>query len=134
VWLHWNAAPLRFATSVAEVPDELLACVELCARWLVSIEIAYQTNPERDVVEIVAVHMTAVDLAAPAIADFDLAIAGRCAVPNHEVIGKAVLHPPNMLVVIIKDTRIALPGATVVDNNKLPATPFYWRTPDSIDH
>ena len=134
MWLHWNGASLRFATSVAEVPNELLACVELCARWLVSIKIAYQTNAERDVVQIVAVHMTAVDLAAPAIADFDLAIAGRRAVPNHEVIGKAVLHPPNMLVVIIKDTRVALPRATVVHNNKLPPAPFYWRTPDSIDH
>ena len=78
--------------------------------------------------------MTAVDLAPPSIADFDLAVAGRCAVPDNEVIGETVLHAPNMLVVIIKHTRIALPRAAVMHDNELPAAPFHRGTPDCIDH
>jgi len=79
-------------------------------------------------------HMAAVDLAAPAIADFDLTIAGRCAVTNHKMIGEAVLHATNMPVVIIKNSRISLPRAAIVYYNELPATAFYRRAPDRIDH
>ena len=75
VWLYRYRTPLGFAAAVAQITNEFLTCVELCARRLVSIEIAYQTNAERDVVQIIAVHMTAVDLAPPSIADFD---SGRC--------------------------------------------------------
>ena len=76
VWLHWYRASLGFAAAISQKANEFLTCVELCARRLVSIEIAYETNAERDVVQIIAVHMAAVDLAAPSIADFDLAVAG----------------------------------------------------------
>mgnify|MGYP003694654663 CR=1 FL=1 len=44
------------------------------ARRLATIEIADQTNAERYVVQIIAVHVPAVDLAAPAIAHFNLAV------------------------------------------------------------
>jgi hypothetical protein len=76
VWLHRYRTSLGFAAAVSQVANEFFARVELCARRLVSIEIAYETYAERDVVEIIAMHMTAVDLAPPAIADFDLAVAG----------------------------------------------------------
>jgi hypothetical protein len=76
VWFYWYRTPLGFAAAVSQIPNEFLTCVELCARRLVSIEISYQTNAERDVVQIIAMHMTAVYLALPAIADFDLAVAG----------------------------------------------------------
>jgi hypothetical protein len=75
VWLYRYRTSLGFAAAVAQITNEFLTCVELCARRLVSIEIAYQTNAERDVVQIIAVHMTAVYLAPPSIADFDLAVA-----------------------------------------------------------
>jgi hypothetical protein len=76
VWLYRYRASLGFAAAISQKPNELLTCVELCARRLVSIEIAYETNAERDVVQIIAVHMTAIYLTPPSIADFDLAVAG----------------------------------------------------------
>ena len=75
VWLHRYRASLGFAAAVSQIANEFLTCVKLCARRLVSIEIAYETNAERDVVQIIAVHMTAVYLTPPSIADFDLAVA-----------------------------------------------------------
>ena len=75
MWLHRYRASLGFAAAVSQKANEFLTCVELCARWLISIEIANETNAERDVVQIIAVHMPAVYLAPPSIADFDLAIA-----------------------------------------------------------
>ena len=76
VWLHWYRASLGFAAAVSQKANEFLTCVELCPRRLVSIEIAYETNAKRDVVQIIAVDVTAVYLASPSIADFDLAVAG----------------------------------------------------------
>ena len=79
-------------------------------------------------------NMAAVDLATPAIADFDFAISRRSTVANDEMIGEAVLHPTNMLVVIIKDSRITLPRAAIVHDDKLPPASFHRRAPDRIDH
>ena len=76
MWLHRYRASLGFAAAVSQIADQFLTRFELCARWLVSIEIAYETNTERDIVEIIAVHMTAVYLTPPSIANFDLAVAG----------------------------------------------------------
>ena len=76
VWLHRYRASLGFAAAVSQKANEFLTSVELCPRRLVSIEIAYETNAKRDVVQIIAVDVTAVYLASPSIADFDLAITG----------------------------------------------------------
>ena len=134
MWFHRNGAPAGAAATLPQIADQFLTSVELCARRLVSIEIAYETDAERDVVQIIAVNMAAVDLTSPSIPDFDLAIAGGCAVPDNEVIGETVLHAANMLVVIIKHTGIALPRAAIVHDNELPTTPFHRRPPDRFDH
>ena len=76
MWLDRYRTSLGFAAAVSQIANEFLTCVELCARRLVSIEIAYETNAERDVVKIIAVHMTAVYLTSPSIANFNLAVAG----------------------------------------------------------
>jgi hypothetical protein len=76
VWFHRNSAPASAAATLPQIANQFLTCVELRARRLVSIEIANETNAERDVVQIIAVHMTAVYLTPPSIADFDLAVAG----------------------------------------------------------
>ena len=76
VWLYRYRTSLGFAAAVSQIANEFLTCVKLCARRLVSIEIAYQTNAERDIVEIIAVHVAAIDLTPPAIPDFDLPISG----------------------------------------------------------
>ena len=76
VWLNRYGASLGFAATISQVANEFLTRFKLRTRRLIPIEIAYKTNAERDVVQIIAVHMTTVDLATPAIADFDLAVAG----------------------------------------------------------
>ena len=75
MWFNRYRASFGFATAVSQEPNEFLTPVELRARRLVPIEIAYETNTERDVVQIIAVYMAAVDLPPPAVADFDLTVA-----------------------------------------------------------
>jgi hypothetical protein len=79
-------------------------------------------------------HMAAVDLASPTIADFDLAITSRCSVADDEVISKAILHAPDMPMIIIENACVALSRAAIVHDNELPATPFHRRTPDRFDN
>ena len=98
------------------------------------IEIADQTNAERYVVQIIAVHVPAVDLAAPAIAHFNLAVSRGGSVPDHKMIGKTILHSAHVPVIIIEDTRVSLPCAAVMHHNELPATPFHRRASDRVDH
>ena len=78
--------------------------------------------------------MAAIDLASPAIADFNLAITGRRSVADHEMIGESILHPPHMPVVIIKCAGVSLARAAVMHNNELPAAPFDWRASDRVNH
>ena len=77
--------------------------------------------------------MAAIDLAAPAVSHFDLAVAGRCPIANDEVISEPILHPPDMSMVIIEDPRVALARATVMNDNKLPTAPLHWRPADLFD-
>ena len=131
--LHEDFAPLNFAATFPQIADEFFARVELRACRLVTIEIADQTNSERDVVQIVAVDVPAVDLAPPAIAYFDLTIACRSPVPDHEMIRKPVLHPANVTMVIIERLGVSLTRPAVVHDNELPATPFHRGAPDRFD-
>src|SRR4026209_1024076 len=78
--------------------------------------------------------MAAVDLAAPAIAHFDLTVSCGRSVSDHKMISKTVLHPAYVPVIIIKDTRVPLPCAAVVHHNELPATPFQPRASNRVDH
>ena len=76
VWFYRNGASPGATATLSQIADEFLTSVELRACWLIPIEIAYQTNAERDIVEIIAVHVAAIDLTPPAIPDFDLPISG----------------------------------------------------------
>ena len=78
-------------------------------------------------------HMAAINLAPPAIAYFDLPVAGRCSVSDDEVIGKTVLHAADMLVIIIEYARVSLPGAAIVHHNELPATLLDRRASNGFD-
>ena len=100
---------------------------------MVAIEIAHQTDAERDIVQIVAVDMAAVDLAAPAVSHFNLAVAGRSPIANHEMIGEPILHPADVPVVIIEHPRVALPRAAIMDDDKLPTTPLHGGAADLLD-
>ena len=125
---------IDFPAAFPQIIDQLFARLQLTPRRLTAIEIANQTNAERDVVQIVAVDMPAVDLAPPAIAHFDLAVARRSPITDDEMIGEPVLHPANMPVIIIENTGAALSCATVVYDNELPATPHNRRPVDFISH
>jgi len=64
--------------------------------------------------------MPAIDLAPPTIAHLDLAISGRRAVSNHEMISKTVWHPPHISVVVVEYSGVALPRPAVVHDDELP--------------
>ena len=91
-------------------------------RGLVAVEIADEANAECDAVEVIAMHMAAVDLASPPIAYFDLAVAGRATVADDKVVCESIRHPSNMPMIVIEHGGIALPRSAVVYSNKLPAT------------
>ena len=118
---HDGVMRIDFPAAFPQIADQFFARLQLRARRLIAIEIADETNAERDVVQVIAVHVAAVDLAPPAIADFDFAIAGGGAVADDEMIGESVLHPANMAVVVIENARVALPRAAVVHDDELPA-------------
>ena len=101
---------------------------------MVAVEIADQTNPERDVVQIIAVDVSAVDLPPPTVAHFDLTVTGRSSVADDEMISESVLHPAKMPVIIIERSRISLTRSAVVHDNVLPATPRDWRAIDLGAH
>ena len=134
MWPHNDIVTGSLAAALPQVADQLFARFKLCTGWLVAIEIAYQTDSERHVVQVIAVDMAAVDLTAPAVADFNLAVAGRSAIANDEVISKAILHAPDMPMVIIENARVALSRAAIMHDNELPATPFHRRAPDRVDN
>ena len=116
---------INFPAALSQIINQLFAGFELAAGWLIAIEIAHQANAERNVVQIIAVHVSAVNLAPPAIAYFDLAITGRSAVSDDEMIGEPILHSTHVPVVIIENPGAALSCAAVVHNNELPATAHY---------
>ena len=131
---HGNVAPVDLAATFSKVANEFFARFELRARWLVAIKIAYQTNAQRNVVQIIAVNVAAVNLTPPAIPHLYLAIPGRCSVTDHEMIGQPVLHPPDVPMIIIEDARVSLARPTIVHDNELPTTTFDWRAADRFDH
>lgn len=116
---------IDFPAPFAQIPDQFFTCFQLTPGGLVTIEIAHQTNTERDVVQIIAMHVTTVDLASPAVADLDFAISGGRSVADNKMIGQTVLHPPNVAVVVVEDARVPLTSSAVVDNNELPSTTHY---------
>ena len=133
MWPHRDIASFGFAATFSQVANEFFARVELRARWLVAIEIAYQTNAERNVVQIIAVNVAAVDLTPPAIAHFDLAVACGCSVADHEMVRKTILHPADVPMIIIKSARVTLSRAAIMHDNELPSTPLHWCASDGFD-
>lgn len=75
MWTHDQGASIALSAALPQISNQLLARFELRACRLVAIEIAHKTNAEPDVVHIITMDVAAVNLAAPPIADFDLAIA-----------------------------------------------------------
>ena len=61
-----DVAAAHLAAAAAQVVDELLERGELGLRGQVAVEIADKADAERDVVQVIAVDVAAVDLARPA--------------------------------------------------------------------
>jgi hypothetical protein len=121
---------IDLSAALPQIPDQFFAGLELPARRLIPVEVADQANAKGDVIQVIAVDMAAVNLAAPAIANFDFAVSGGSSIPDDEMISKAVLHAADVAVVIIKNPRAPLPSPAVVHNNELPAAPHDWRAID----
>src|SRR5262245_60580253 len=49
------------------------------------------------------------------------------------MIGKTILHPPHVAMVIVEHPRVSLPCAAVVHHNELPAPPFHRCAPNRVD-
>ncbi len=118
---------IDLSAALPQIPDQFFTGLELPACRLIPVEVADQANAKSDVVQVIAVDVTAIDLAAPAITDFDFTISGRGSIPDNKMIGKTVLHAADMAVVIIKNPRAPLPRPAVVHDNELPAAPHDWR-------
>ena len=71
-----NRSAIGFAAAFAQVADQLFAGIQLSLCRLTAIEIADKADSERDIVQKIAMNMTTIDLAAPPIAYFHLAVAG----------------------------------------------------------
>ncbi len=110
-----------FAAALTKIANQFLTTIELRTGRLIAVEITNQTNAERDVVQIIAVDVAAINLPAPAIANFDLAVAGRSAVADHEMVSEPVLHSAKMPVVVIERGSVALTCSAVVHDDILPA-------------
>ena len=125
---------IDFPAPLPQIIDQLFARLQLTARRLTAIEIAYQTNAERDVVEIIAVHMATVNLAPPAIADFDLAVAGRGSISNDEVVGQSIPHSTDLSMIIIESSCVSLTCPAVVHDDEFPSGALHRRAANGVDH
>lgn len=131
---HWNGPAVSLPAAFPQVSDELFARIKLRFGWLITIEITDQANSQRNVVQKIAVNVTAVDLASPSIAHLDFAIAAGSAISNYEMIGQSILHTANASMVIIKHARVALPGTAVMHDDEFPTIAGYWRAPYFFNH
>jgi len=118
----------------SQIIDQLFARFQLAARRLIAIEIADQTNAKSDVVEVIAVHVAAIDLPPPAIANLDLAVTGGRAITDDKMISESIFHAANVAVVVIENAGAALTCATVMNDDELPATSHHWRAINFIPH
>ena len=130
---HDQRTSIALPATLLQIPNQLSSRLELGPGRLVAIEIADQTNPEPDIVHVIAVDMTAAFLLAPAIANLDLSVASRGPVSNDEMIGQSIPHSSNLAVIIIKNAGTALPSAAVVDNDELPAPSLHGRSANRVN-
>lgn len=66
-------------------------------------------------------NVATVQLPDPAIANFDLPVAGGGAVADDEMVGQSVGHAADVAMVVVENARVALPGAAIVNDDVFPA-------------
>ena len=90
---------------------------------LIVIVVANQADTEGDIIEVVAMHMAAVDLALPAIANFNFAITRGGAIAYDKLVSEAIGHFTDMQMVILEGLGVALACAAVMDDDIPPPVP-----------
>ena len=116
-----NRVPsIYFADTPSQVANQFVECFVFRFSRQVPVEISDEANADRNIVQIIAVYMSAAELPVPAIADFDLAISGGCAVANDKMVSEPVWHVTDIAVVVIEDPGISLARSAVVHDNVLP--------------
>lgn len=123
-----------FPDAFSEVIDQFLQCFVLRSGWLFPIEISDQTNTEGDIIQVITVHMPAVDLPGPATSHLDFAISGGTSVPDHKMIRQTISHLSCIAMVEIKNLRIPLGRPAVMHDNVTPAVPFHRSTVDGLEY
>jgi hypothetical protein len=116
-------ASIHFSDSLSEVTGEFIERLKLSVGWKVAIEIADQANAKPDIVKVITVDMSACHLLNPSVANFDLAIAGRCTVADDKMVGQSIWHFPHVAMIIVKDPSVTLSCSAIVDNNIFPPVP-----------
>ena len=112
---------IDFANPLAKVSNQLFEGQVLSLGRQVPIEVANQADPDRYVIQVVAVHMAAGKLVYPAVADFDLSIAGGSTVADYEMVSEAIRHFAYVPMVIVKDSSVTLTRSAVMHDDELPA-------------
>src|SRR5260370_36203298 len=69
--------------------------------------------------------MVASKLNQPSVANLDLAVAGRGAVANNEMISETIRHAPNVAMIVIKNPGVPLASPAIVHHDVLPTLPGY---------
>ncbi len=72
---HHQRVTIAFPAAFPQILDQFLTGIELSPGWLLPVEIADQTNPQADVVHIIAVNVAPGDLTSPTIPNLDLTVA-----------------------------------------------------------
>lgn len=131
---HNRVAAVDFAHPLSKISNQFVQGFVLRPGGEIAIEVSHQANAERDVIEIVAVDVSACELNYPTIADFDLPVSARGPVTNDEMVGKAVRHPPDVPVIVVKDPGVTLASSAIVNHDIFPAVPGDTRLIDRPAH
>ena len=116
-----NGPPaFNLSDPIAQIAYEFIKRAQLGLGWLVTIEVADQTDSHGDVVEVVTCHVSAVELSRPARPNFNLTVAGGAAIADDKMVSKSVLHLTHTTMIRIEDASVPLSGSAVVNDNVLP--------------
>ncbi len=122
---------VNLADTSPEIADQLVQGFVLGFCGQIAIEIADEADADGNIVQIVAMNMASVELANPAISDFDLTVSRRRAISDHEMVSQSIWHFADMPMVVVKDARITLARTAVMNDNVLPAIARHARVIDS---
>lgn len=123
-----------FPNTFAQVIDQFLHRLILRPGWLLTVEISDQADSESNIIQVITVYMTTVDLPGPAAANLDLAVAGGTSVTDHKMICQTIPHLSGIAMVKIKNLRVPLSRPAVVYNDVAPSAPLHGSIVDRLQN